>query len=51
MTIRRAVITAAAPDQKALPLQRIVDQQGQSKTTLELILEESIEAGLSLIHI
>ena len=45
MTIRRAVITAAAPDQKALPLQRIVDQQGQSKTTLELILEESIEAG------
>lgn len=45
MSIRRAVITAAAPDQKSLPLQRLVDQQGQSKTALELILEESVEAG------
>ena len=45
MSIRRAVITAAAPDQKSLPLQRLVDQQGESKTALELILEESVEAG------
>lgn len=45
MSIRRAVITAAAPDQKSLPLQRLVDQQGQSKTALELIIEESVDAG------
>jgi len=45
MSIRRAVITAAAPDQKSLPLQRLVDQNGQSKTALELIIEESVEAG------
>jgi len=45
MSIRRAVITAAAPDQKSLPLQRLVDQQGQSKTALELILEECVQAG------
>ena len=45
MSIRRAVITAAAPDQKSLPLQRLVDQQGQSKSALELILEECVQAG------
>jgi UTP--glucose-1-phosphate uridylyltransferase len=45
MSIRRAVITAAAPDQKSLPLQRLVDQRGDSKSALELILEESVEAG------
>ena len=45
MSIRRAVITAAAPDQKSLPLQSLVDQNGEPKTALELILEESVEAG------
>lgn len=45
MSIRRAVITAAAPDQKSLPLQTLVDQQGQSKSALELILEECVDAG------
>ncbi len=45
MSIRRAVITAAAPDQKSLPLQRLVDQQGQTKSALELILEECVQAG------
>ena len=45
MSIRRAVITAAAPDQKSLPLQSLVDQQGQPKTALELIIEECVDAG------
>ncbi len=45
MSIRRAVITAAAPDQKSLPLQCLVDQQGQTKSALELILEECVQAG------
>lgn len=45
MSIRHAVITAAAPDQKSLPLQTLVDQQGQPKTALELILEECVDAG------
>lgn len=45
MTIRKAVITAAALDQKTLPLQGLVDQNGESKSALELILEESVEAG------
>jgi UTP--glucose-1-phosphate uridylyltransferase len=51
MSIRRAVITAAAPDQKSLPLQRLVDREGQSKTALELILEETVEAGAEEICI
>jgi len=45
MSIRRAVITAAAPDQKSLPLQSLVDQQGQPKTALELTVEECVDAG------
>jgi UTP--glucose-1-phosphate uridylyltransferase len=45
MSIRRAVITAAAPDQKSLPLQSLVDQQGLAKSALELILEECVQAG------
>ncbi|QEG20807.1 sugar phosphate nucleotidyltransferase [Mariniblastus fucicola] len=45
MSIRRAVITAAAPDQKSLPLQSLVDQHGNPKTALELILDECVDAG------
>lgn len=51
MSIRRAVITAAAPDQKSLPLQSLVDQQGQPKTALELILKECVDAGAEEICI
>ena len=45
MSIQRAVITAAAPDQKSLPLQTLVDQQGRSRSALELILDECVDAG------
>ena len=45
MSIQRAVITAAAPDQKSLPLQTLVDQQGHAKSALELILDECVDAG------
>jgi len=46
MSIRRAVITAAAPDQKSLPLQTLVDQQGQQWSALELIVDEAVSAGI-----
>jgi UTP--glucose-1-phosphate uridylyltransferase len=51
MSIRRAVITAAAPDQKSLPLQNLVDQQGRRKTALQLIVEEAVDAGAEEICI
>ncbi len=49
MSILKAVITAAAPEQKSLPLQSLVDQQGQDKTALQLIADEAVNAGIEEI--
>ena len=51
MNITKAVITAAAPDQKSLPLQSLVDQQGVKKTALQLIVEEAVNAGVEEISV
>ena len=51
MSIQKAVITAAAPDQKSLPLQSLVDQQGIRKTALQLIVEEAVSAGAEEIAV
>ncbi len=49
MQVRKAVITAAAPDQNRLPLQQLVDRNGDDKTALQLIVEESVAAGIEQI--
>ena len=49
MQVRKAVITAAAPDQNRLPLQQLVSRQGEDKTALQLIIEETISAGVEEI--
>ncbi len=49
MDVRKAVITAASPDQHTLPLQRHVDRDGQDKTALQLIVEEVTGAGIEEI--
>jgi UTP--glucose-1-phosphate uridylyltransferase len=49
MQVRKAVITAAAPDQHRLPLQQLVDRDGNDKTALQLIVEETISAGVEEI--
>jgi UTP--glucose-1-phosphate uridylyltransferase len=46
MKIRRALVTAANPAQRTLPLQVLVDQQGAAKPALQLILEEARGAGV-----
>lgn len=46
MKIRKAVITAASPTQNTLPLQNVVDRNGEPKTALQLILDEAIGAGI-----
>ncbi len=46
MKIHKAVITAAGPDQRHLPLQTIVSATGESKTAIELLLDEIFEAGI-----
>ena len=49
MDIRKAVVTAAAPNQHTLPLQRLVDRDGIEKTALQLIVEEVVGAGVEEI--
>jgi UTP--glucose-1-phosphate uridylyltransferase len=49
MQVRKAVITAAAPDQNRLPLQQLVDRNGDDKTALQLIVEETVAAGVEEI--
>lgn len=49
MSILKAVITAGAPNQKSLPLQNLVDQQGIAKTALQLIADEAVNAGVDEI--
>jgi UTP--glucose-1-phosphate uridylyltransferase len=45
MKIAKAVITAAGKDQRALPLQRLVDRDGQPKSAVQIIIEEAVAAG------
>ncbi len=49
MKIRKAVITAAAPSQRALPLQRLVDRDGHEKSALQILIEEVLSAGVEEI--
>jgi UTP--glucose-1-phosphate uridylyltransferase len=47
MEIKKAVITAAGRNQRALPLQTLVDRDGQAKTALAIIAEEALSAGIT----
>ncbi len=49
MRIRRAVITAAAPAQRRLPLQNLVDRDGREKSVLGILLEEIVRAKVDEI--
>jgi UTP--glucose-1-phosphate uridylyltransferase len=45
MEIKKAVITAAGPGQRALPLQTLVDRDGKTKAALKIIVEEALHSG------
>jgi UTP--glucose-1-phosphate uridylyltransferase len=49
--ITRALITAASPVQQTLPLQRLVDRDGVSKTLLHIIVAEAVHAGIAEVVI
>jgi UTP--glucose-1-phosphate uridylyltransferase len=49
MEIKKAVITAAGQNQRTLPLQTLVDGNGQTKSALAIIVEESLQAGIEEI--
>jgi UTP--glucose-1-phosphate uridylyltransferase len=46
MKIRKALVTAANPRQRTLPLQTLIDPQGEPKTALQIVLEEAAGAGI-----
>ena len=46
MRVRKAVITAAAPGQRTLPLQTLIDQDGVEKSVLRIIMEEVLRAKI-----
>jgi len=49
--IKTAVITAAGKSQRTLPLQTLVDRDGQTKTALRIIIEEIAAAGIQDIGV
>ena len=46
MKITKAVITAAARNQRSLPLQTLFDRDGEQKSVLRIIVEEALRAGI-----
>ena len=46
MDIKKAVLTAAGKSQRGLPLQTLVDRDGQTKTALRILIEEVLLAGI-----
>lgn len=51
MNIRQALITAAGRDQRALPLQNLIDRDGQEKTVLTILIEAALEAGVDEVAV
>ena len=51
MRIDRAVVTAAGPGQHDLPLQKVVDRDGNEKSALQMVIEEVNSAGIEQLAI
>ena len=49
MEIKKAIITAAGKTQRTLPLQALVDCDGQTKAALRILIEEILSAGIEEI--
>jgi UTP--glucose-1-phosphate uridylyltransferase len=51
MQIKKALITAAGSDQRRLALQTLVDRDGNRKTVMEILVEETQKIGIEEIAI
>ncbi|HTI68834.1 MAG TPA: sugar phosphate nucleotidyltransferase [Candidatus Limnocylindria bacterium] len=51
MKIAKAVITAAGPNQRTLPLQTLVDRDGVARTALAIIVSEALAAGVEEVAV
>ena len=49
MRIRKAVITAAGQSQRALPLQTLIDRDGQEKPVICILIEQALAANVEEI--
>lgn len=49
MNVKKAIITAAGPDQRTLPLQTLLDRDGAQKTALSILIEELVSADIEEI--
>lgn len=46
MKVAKAIVTAAARGQRSLPLQTLIDRDGQQKSVLGIVIEEIMRAGV-----
>jgi UTP--glucose-1-phosphate uridylyltransferase len=46
MKVQKAVITAAGPRQRTLPLQTLIDRDGVEKSILNILVDEAVSAGV-----
>lgn len=46
MNVAKAIVTAAARGQRSLPLQTLIDKDGQQKSVLGIVIEEVMRAGI-----
>ena len=51
MLVRKAIITAAARSQRDLPLQTLIDGDGNKKSLLHILIEQSLAAGAEEIAV
>jgi UTP--glucose-1-phosphate uridylyltransferase len=51
MQIRKALITTAGSDQRKLPVQSLVDREGNRRTVLEILIQEVRQAGIEEIGV
>jgi UTP--glucose-1-phosphate uridylyltransferase len=51
LLVKKAVITAALRSQRALPLQTLIDGDGNEKSLLRILIEQSLAAGVEEIAV
>jgi UTP--glucose-1-phosphate uridylyltransferase len=49
MEVNKCLITAAGPRQRTLPLQTLIDRDGEEKSVLRILVEEVVDAGIEEI--
>ncbi|MDX2150547.1 MAG: sugar phosphate nucleotidyltransferase [Bryobacteraceae bacterium] len=51
MKPKKAIITAANPRQRSLPLQTLIDREGLERTVLEVLIEDTRRAGIEEVAV